>query len=978
MTTAKPLPRMLIEDWLPVAELSIESRRERGAVHALPPLSFLHIWWARRPLVASVAVVLGGLLPTWSPELAAAFPDAPELGSEHAYRAWYRRLVGIWGDAVSAQKAVDLAKASGVPLPDNPFSYKQAYRNSPSDAELRLLHLVLRNTWGGKLPVVCDPTAGGGSIPFTAIRLGLPTYANDLNGVAASVLSVSVKSAAEQGLALAPAIEKWGQLLTERVEADLVQYFPSDGAPGEQVTNYIWAHAVACPTTGHLIPLIKDKWLRKIPGREVAVEVLVDEAVTSGSIEPMFRVVHQQQVNAADADRGYVARGDAISPYTDLVVANDYIKAEAQAGRLHQLLYAVATRAADGKRSFRSPLPSDLEALTQAVARLAEVRAEWEAAGYLPTELFPRPIPKHDIRPYGFATWQDFFTPRQLLVHGTFAARFHALIAEVRAAAPDEADDILAVLALMQGKALNYNSRLCSWHTPKQTMRSVFERHDFSFKWTFAEFEGARELYPWCLRQAIFAYGGIAKLLARPEQGLLGPSVGIGASITVSQGPAGALDLPDKSVSHVCMDPPYYDNVMYAQLADFFYVWEKRTMGRVAPSFFPTELSDNENEAVANPTRFASFGTRKAQLADADYQAKMTAIFAEARRVLQDDGVLTVMFTHKRAEAWDTLGMGLLLAGFTIEASWPVNTEAEHSLHQSGVNSAASTIMLVCRKRATLDTDGHDTYLEDIEGEVRLAARTAVEGFRADGIDGVDLLLSAYGPTLSVVSKYWPVHSSEADEEGRARLLRPEEALSIARAEIVRVQRARLVGYPIEFDPLTDFVVAFWDVIKDDTATYDEARRLALAVGGLDVDDLQRAKIVDKKTGTVRLLSPKERLRSRTGDDQSPGVRPQADSFGSLIDAVHTVCLVADEDGLSSAKALMDRTGLSKDNRFLAAVQALVNAVPRVRVKGFFLLPLAGTLDRVVTAYLPNVTLPTDPVEEALTEQGDLFADLAL
>lgn len=195
----------------------------------------------------------------------------------------------------------------------------------------------------------------------------------------------------------------------------------------------------------------------------------------------------------------------------------------------------------------------------------------------------------------------------------------------------------------------------------------------------------------------------------------------------------------------------------------------------------------------------------------------------------------------------------------------------------------------------------------------------------------------------------------------------------MARAEIVRVQRARLVGHPIEFDPLTDFAVAFWDVIKDDTATYDEGRRLALAVGGLDIDELQKAKILEKKTGTVRLLAPSERLRARAGDDQAPGVRPQADSFTSLVDAVHTVCLVADVDGLGSAKALMERTGLSEDSRFLAAMQALVNAVPRVRSKGVFVLPLAASLDRVVTAYLPEVTVPADPVIEPVAEQGDLF-----
>lgn len=204
-------------------------------------------------------------------------------------------------------------------------------------------------------------------------------------------------------------------------------------------------------------------------------------------------------------------------------------------------------------------------------------------------------------------------------------------------------------------------------------------------------------------------------------------------------------------------------------------------------------------------------------------------------------------------------------------------------------------------------------------------------------------------------------------------MLRPEEALSIARTEIVRVQRGRLVGHPIEFDPLTDFAVAFWDVIKDDTATYDEARRLALAVGGLDVDELVRAKLVEKKTGTVRLLSPQERVRPQGGDDQSPGVRTQADAFSSLIDAVHTVSLVADIDGLGSAKALMDRAGLVKDPRFIAAMQALVNAVPRVRIRGAFVLPLAGSLDRVVTAYLPEVIVPTDSLDEPVPEQGDLY-----
>ena len=196
MSSSTTRPRVLIEDWLPVEELGIESRRERAAASALPPLSFLHVWWARRPIVASTAVVLGGLLPAWSSDLAADFAEAKELKSEAAYRAWLLRLVGIWGDAVAGRKAIDTAKAAGIKLKGNGYGYKQAFRNPISKADVKLLHAVLTHTWN-ELPTVADPTAGGGSIPWSASRLGLPAVANDLNGVAASVLRAGVQIPAE-------------------------------------------------------------------------------------------------------------------------------------------------------------------------------------------------------------------------------------------------------------------------------------------------------------------------------------------------------------------------------------------------------------------------------------------------------------------------------------------------------------------------------------------------------------------------------------------------------------------------------------------------------------------------------------------------------------------------------------------------------------------------------------------------------------
>ncbi len=962
MTTSRP--QVLIEDWLPVAELGIESRRERGAASALPPLSFLHVWWARRPLVASAAVALAGVMPAWTEELAESFPDAPEVRTESAYRAWLLRLVGILGDPVKGRRMIDAANAAGVKLQGNGYGYRQAFRNAVPRSDIDLLHSVLRRTWG-ELPTVADPTAGGGSIPWAASRLGLPVVANDLNGVAASVLKAGVEIPATCGLDLLPEIRKWGDVLVKRVEKRLKEFFPLN--EGESVTAYIWANAVPCPRTGRLVPLLTNKWLRNQSGKEAAVRLIVS-ADGADLQEPRFEVVLGRDVDRGDASVGTIARGKAISLYDNLVIDGDYIKETAQSGQMKQVLYAVAIRKASGERTFRAPTRDDINALQAADRRFNEVKDGWFVSGILPTEEFPD---GNDLRPkhYGLERWIDFYTPRQALVHGTFGEEFATLIPEVRDALGGRADDVLFELALMQGKALNWNSRLSSWNVARQGMRSVFDRHDFSFKWTFAEFEGASALYSWCLDQLDDAYGGIARLLDETGAAELGTNKRLHREVTVTQGSAVSLTLDAGSVTHICMDPPYYDNVMYAELADYFYVWEKRTLGRLVPDYFRDELTDKDNEAVANPARFAMMGKRKGELADLDYETKMTSIFSESRRVLSDDGVLSVMFTHKRAEAWDTLGMSLLQAGFTIETSWPVNTEFEHSMHQANMNSAASTIMLVCRKR-TDRADGRKVYLDDIEHDIRQAARDAATRFQHDGIDGVDLLLSTYGPTLSVISKNWPVYSSTPDADGRDQLLRPEDALALAREEIVYLRRSRLVGLDAKVDGLTDFVLLAWDTFGAREFPFDTARLLALAVGGLDVDDLERAKIVSKSSGKVTLLTPRERLR-RGADSGLPGVTPEASSFEYIIDAVDTALYIAEADGQQAAKRFLDRHGYTSDSGFVSTLQGLANAIPRTKVKGAWVVREAGLIDTLCTLYFEDVVLPEAEEMAALADPSE-------
>jgi len=802
--------------------------------------------------------------------------------------------------------------------------------------------------------------------------LGLPVVANDLNGVAASVLKAGVEIPAKRGLDLLPEIKKWGGVLVKRVEKQLKTFFPLDA--GESIIAYIWANAVPCPRTGRLVPLLTNKWLRKTPGKEAAVR-LITSAEGTQLQEPRFEVVFGRGVDKADAAVGTISRGKAVSPYDSLVIDREYLKEAAQDGRMTQILYAVAIRKPSGERTFRAPNTQDREALEAANRRFDEVKDAWFATGILPTEDVTDGLKTAELIRHGIDTWAESFTPRQALVHGTFGEEFAKLIPEVRKELGGDADDVLFELALMQGKALNWNSRLSSWDVSRQKMRSVFDRHDFAFKWTFAEFQGATALYSWCLDQLTDAYGGIARLLdetGAPELGD-GEAGRLERQVTVLQGSAASLALPDRSVTHICMDPPYYDNVMYAELADYFYVWEKRTLGRLIPDYFHDDLTDKDNEAVANPARFATMGKRKKELADLDYEAKMTAIFAEAKRVLADGGVLSVMFTHKRAEAWDTLGMGLLQAGFTIETSWPVNTESEVSLHQANMNSAASTIMLVCRKRVERDDD-RKVYLDDIEHDIRQTARDAVTRFQDDGIDGVDLLLSTYGPTLSVISQNWPVYSSNPDDDGRDRLLRPEEALTLARVEIVDLRRTRLIGKAAKIDTLTDFVLLAWDTFGAREFPFDIARLLALAVGGLDIDHLEHAKVVSKGAGKVKLLTPKERLR-RGNDSELPGVIPDAASFEYMIDAVDTALYVAEVDGQQAAKRFLDRHGYTSNAVFISALQGLVNAIPRTKVKGAWVVPEAGLIDTLCTLYFDDITLPeaTDMAASADTDQNTLF-----
>lgn len=959
----------LIERWFPGATVGAESLRERGSAKAYPPINFLHVWWARRPLIASRAAVVASLLPAWpTDDEAESDPAAAKVrdalgeefpGGEPEYRDWFVSSIGIAGDPVEARRLIAVARETGTKLPGNGYGYERAFTVMPTQADVERLHrLAALRADTDAPPTVLDPFAGGGSIPLEAARVGTRAIANELNPVATAILQGTVRLPAELGLGFRETIREYGCRWVNRTSDRLGAYFPRH-PDDASIAGYIWAHTVPCPTTGRHTPLSPDYFLAKgKAGRTVAVRL--DVNATAGTVD---RVIVKGQEAEEVGKRSTYKRGTAVSIWDAATTFDgDYIRAQALNGNLGAMLLAISvTRSGTSGRQFRAPSDADLAAAEAAERELAARLPAWEIDDLVPSE--PVTVGKETKRSVdmGLTRWRDMFAPRQLLANVTALEELRRVISEASAELPAEHARALALyLTFAFDKAVDYNSRLASWHATRMMMRNTFDRHDFAFKWSFAEFDAANALWEWAVDNAVRNHEKITPLVSSPTN-LLASEVAAQAQIIT--GSATALPLTDASVDAVVTDPPYYDNVMYAEISDFFYVWMKRALRDTWPELTGRLLTDKEAEAVANPSLFADLATHSgrgkrkpgtktaAELADERYEQLLAESFLEAHRVLKPDGVMTVMFTHKRIDAWDTLGAALLDAGFSIEASWPVPTESEHSLHQARKNAAASTIFLSCRKR----TSTEPAWWDDIKRDVQKVARRAGETFSQEGLTGVDLSIATYGPVLSVLSRRWPVYTGKLDGQGNRETLRPDAALDLAREEVADLKKRGLLGgREVDFDPTTDWWLLAWNDFQAAEFPFDEARKLSIAMH-LEVEDLSKEhKLIRAASGSVTLLSPAQR---RTAG----GLDPDAGAWPTLVDALHALMLVYAEEGLTAARAWLDRTGYGDDVRFHDLVYAAIHAVPRVRPKGEFARPEAATLESIRATLFDDIPAPPDP-----------------
>ena len=905
--------RLLIEEWLPAQAIGVECMRER-ATGQQPPDKRLHVWWARRPLTVSRAAVLASLLPA---------------DFDHAT---FERLLGFGRPSAEVVHTRALMDA-GIKVAGG-FGYRRAFSNALRLPDLEGAHQAMQRLWDDA-PAVLDPMAGGGSIPLEAARLGLRALANEYNPVACSVLEAIVDYPFRFGAGLAHKARKWGKEWEQRVAQRMAPFYPKERLA--LVHAYIFARTVPCPDTGHPTPLVPDWHLFKPrTGKRVVAEPVVLDKDT-GRWAVRVREIGSGAGQLRQPPQSTYGRGKGISLFTGTVIPPDYVKAMAQQGRMGSALYAVATKATRGLE-FRPAEPVDLDALDTAQRELDRLRPQWEREGIIPTE----DRYKGDCdRSYAFGhtTWASLFAPRQLLALGVMVEELRSLRPEiVRAEGTEPGEAVVHLLAFGLDKFANYGSILASWHAPRQVLRSVFDRHDYSFKATFAEMAAcnAGGGMAWAIENTLSAY---EKLCELPQAaGARSASVTLGSATSL-------LDLPDGCVTAVVVDPPYADNVQYAELADFFYVWLKRTQGHRRPEWFSTYLCEHDQEAVVNISRHREKGksaTEARAAAHTFYQQLMSESFREARRVLRDDGVLTVMFTHKQQSAWAALFESLIEAGFTITATWPVQTESQHSLHLAKKNAAQSTVLLVARKRPP--GAGRAYFDATMVDEIGKVAQATAARLRDEGLNPVDQLVGAFGPAMEVFSRYDEVRTDTGKPVGVA------EAIQVAADAVADWRVTQLAERGLEgVDNESRFVLLCWDVLGAAQFRFNEAMLLGRSVG-MDVNSLIGAGLVSKKSANINLLPAKDRRRERPVQNVAEQmelfegggrgrrrvkrtVHPNDEVFASAIDMCHALALRHAEAGggqagIGAARGMALQQGWTVDSSCGRLMEALVKAAP--------------------------------------------------
>lgn len=903
--------QLAIEGNLPLKAVGIENLKEANPQH-MPPHRYLHPWFARRPTPASRLAVLASILPEGieSNDLLRWIQIGPSEGTEGE---------GLT-DYVARKKSREDERDGTL---QKHYGYPRPFTASPSESERAELHELLREQWDGDLPTVLDPTAGGGVIPFEALRYDLPTVANELNPIPSLMLK-AMNEYAPDVRSLSSELNRWADEIDEIASDRLETYFPS-ATDSQRPSHYACTYSVTCPDCGFEIPLVKKWWLQKKSATSgVAARPRLNKDTKSVEYD-CVRLPDDVSKSGFDPQNGPHSRSGADCLNCPVVMESDDIRESFKNGDYETTLYGVKYVSDSSRSGWRAPLDADIKACEEATQR---AESDFRLSTILAADRY---IGDEDrAGPYGVTEWRDAFTDRQLVTHYEYLRAFEEVKDRVRSEHPEQvAEAILTILSLVSSKAIDRNTRFAPLDTGKGYPANALGGKHFTLQWSFVDNNLSTGNQSWKdnFNRIRDSYEQLVTYLEDIDD----------PDSTVLIGDAADLDLESDSVQAVVIDPPYYDSIIYSELSDICYVWLKEYLDDTFPEMFTGDLSNKGDEAVANVAEYegvADSSKSKKEFAAEDYEDKMAEIFQELYRVIEPGGVMTVMFTHKESSAWDTLTKSLIRSGFTVTSTHPITSEMPQRTDTRGGGSADSTLLLTGRKPVDAGENNGEltpTLWSDVRADTREVAKEAARDLLDAGLSltKTDVIISAFGPTLKVYADAYPVVDDQDQE------VPPRRALEEAREAVTRV----LVDEYLEgeglgdLDDITEWYLLSWLVHESDTFHYDDGHQLGLGIG-VDIDEIKRStKLWGKKRGDIQLKTHNERVQDVTLPEEERSSRtpvdPDALSYTISLDAVHAAMHVYEKQGEDVAIDWLKERNFDTDAAFKATLKALLQVLPQ-------------------------------------------------
>ncbi len=702
----------------------------------------------------------------------------------------------------------------------------------------------------GKTPTVLDPFGGGGSLPLEAQRLGCETHSCDLNPVAILIQKCTLEYPQKYGLQLSLDVKKWGDWVIEQATSEMAPFYPPE-TDGSTPYAYIWARTLPCQNLGcgATVPLMSQFWLSK--KRNIALFPFEED----GHIA--FRIVgtayHPMPPDFNPAN-GTIARAIVKCPLCQSAFAAKDTRRLFQNGAAGELLLAVVTEHPDvkGKR-YRIATDDDVAIFKHAQKRLAEtcqsVAGDWGLSP-VPDESMPQirgGAAGNRIAKYHFNTFGELFNARQQLALITFTEKLRAAHTEMCAQTPVDKDYAAAVttcLSLWLNRIADTGSNLCWWDNSGGAVIRLFALQRLSMVWSYGEANP--------LRVAVNRLKAVLKPMEHLSQMDAKP-------VAIKNASATTLPYPDAAFDAIITDPPYYDNIAYSYLSDFFYVWLKRSVGHLHPELFETALTPKAGEIVAYSHRKGGLAAGKRFFED-----ELSKAFAEMYRVLKPGGIAVIVYAHKSTAGWETLINALLDSGLVITAAWPVDTELDSRFLALDSAVLASSIYMVARKSARLSFGFYSDVKEELEHHLSLKLFT----LWASGISGGELFIAAIGSGLEVYGKYEEILDNDDT------IIRADRMIADIREVLERLD-SEPAG--VDGTKLTRFYLRWRREHGLSSVPFDIAQKLALSLGLELADEWGEGSFIQQKKGLVRVLGPQERRDKGMGKSDE------------LIDVLHHV-----------------------------------------------------------------------------------------